>query len=92
MQIHGILIFDGKRQDRLQNFPVILRHYSRLFHDIIQRNRAAAKKTFQQILAGVYGDTEDPRLFMFRTFKQYGTEGIFQKDCLRYVLSIRMIF
>ena len=45
-----------------------------------------------RIFTGVYGNTDEPRLFVLIAFKRSGTEGIFQKHGLKYVLGISIIF
>ncbi len=50
------------------------------------------EKAFEQVFAGIEGDTDDPGLFMLVTFKLHGTKGIFQKHRLKYVLGIRIAF
>lgn len=67
MQIDNVPIFLGQREHSIPDISVIRVRLCLALYRFIQRNCVTAKKTLQQILAGVDGDPDKPRLFMFRT-------------------------
>ena len=78
-----------KRQ--LQHLPMVGGHGGGQLRQGIQRDGAGAKKTFEQVPAGVDRHPNEPGLFMLLAFKDGGAEHIFQKYRLKDVLCVGII-
>ena len=64
----------------------------RLLQHFVKGNRAAAEETFEQILAGIDRDANQPCLFMLRIRKGFGMQGIFEEYGLENILGVGMVF
>jgi hypothetical protein len=91
MQVYHFPVFDRKGKHCLQNLPVVRQKEGWLLHHLLKGYGMTAEKAFQQILAGIDRDPDEPGLLVLLIFKGNRTKDILQKNSLKYVLGIRMI-